>query len=687
MLALYTLTLGVSAGLVGVFARHVLGGLGFVAGFESGVMLAAAMGSAYAALQLAYMALLRLLQPNRSINVYITEILSHLAALVFAPYLLHIEVPWPHPDIARVEPLVYLAGFLALHGFLKLATFYASLHGEAGRRWPVIGWSGAAALALWGAYAGFDAWRTATEQARPAVSDETALYRIGDEFARARPVPEGGVLDVAFNPAGPASVALRVAAPPGDAPTVDAAYFTLELIGPSGTRSYVDSAPARTNGWAEIRVPAATSSGPVHRCRIRWSRHREPRWQRLLGIRPVVFTHAGQAPGPLAPPPRLLVSGPFAHRARTETAPARPDAERPNILLIAVDGLAPARMSAFNYERDTTPSLKRLGATALVFPNTFAPSTDPLAGAASLLTGLAASRHGLFSTANTSLRPEISTLPELLHAAGYTTAAFWEPDNFTENSTGIAHGFEQRFELFHVVTPLSAPNIQDEGPGAATAVQRAITWIEENHDVHFFGFIRQRSPGRNPPSSNPPPDPGQAYDAALEAVDREIGALIKHVRDRALRNSTAIIIVGASGLDFTDGRPVPALTEAGLRTALFLAIPGQIKEPRPDLAGTEDVAVVAAHLAGTRFDTPVDGRNLLFGPTERPVLSMTPSGDYSLRVPQWRYERISAVERLFRESNRDGWWREDVSARFPDTAAELRRRFSALVDEAAMSVR
>ena len=91
-MALYMVSLGLSAGLMGVFAHDVLDELCYVHGLESDVMMAGAVACAYACVQLLYMALVRLLKPTRSPGALFAETLSHLAALAFIPYLMDMAV-------------------------------------------------------------------------------------------------------------------------------------------------------------------------------------------------------------------------------------------------------------------------------------------------------------------------------------------------------------------------------------------------------------------------------------------------------------------------------------------------------------------------------------------------------------------------------------------------------------------
>ena len=127
MLAVYVLSLTISAGVIGLFVRQILSLLGFVPGLAAGAYVVLAAGSLYAAIELFLMAILRLYRPTGDRSTQVTEALSFLACLLLVPYILHIQIPWPSTLLETAEPLIYLGAFTSVHLFFKLATFYASL--------------------------------------------------------------------------------------------------------------------------------------------------------------------------------------------------------------------------------------------------------------------------------------------------------------------------------------------------------------------------------------------------------------------------------------------------------------------------------------------------------------------------------------------------------------------------------
>lgn len=109
----------------------------------------------------------------------------------------------------------------------------------------------------------------------------------------------------------------------------------------------------------------------------------------------------------------------------------------PNILLIGVDSLRADHMSCYGYHLQTTPHISRLAQDGTLFENTYSAYIPTTSAYASMLTGM-----DVFSTQVVALRhqgplrPEVETLAETLHKAGYNTTCV----GFTGNAS--ARGFD-----------------------------------------------------------------------------------------------------------------------------------------------------------------------------------------------------------------------------------------------------
>lgn len=122
-----------------------------------------------------------------------------------------------------------------------------------------------------------------------------------------------------------------------------------------------------------------------------------------------------------------------------EVALGTPVAGAPDVVVIVLDTVRAANMSAYGYERETTPSFDALGADAMLFLDATAPSTWSLPSHASLFTGWfpSASRaHGEHRVLDDTL----PTLAEVLRAAGYDTRCFTANPHISD-SFGLTRGF------------------------------------------------------------------------------------------------------------------------------------------------------------------------------------------------------------------------------------------------------
>jgi arylsulfatase A-like enzyme len=140
-------------------------------------------------------------------------------------------------------------------------------------------------------------------------------------------------------------------------------------------------------------------------------------------------------------------------------APLKPAADKlPNIVLITMDTVRPDHLSAYGYERDTTPNLSAFARGATLYRHAVAASNMTLATHASMFTGLYASAHGAHSEqrfpAGRPLSSGIPTLPALLAARGYTTLAVVANHAYLNPFYGLDRGFQ----VYDAREPVAAIN-------------------------------------------------------------------------------------------------------------------------------------------------------------------------------------------------------------------------------------
>ena len=163
---------------------------------------------------------------------------------------------------------------------------------------------------------------------------------------------------------------------------------------------------------------------------------------------------------------------------------------RPNILIYVVCTLRPDHMSLYGYGRDTTPFLKKLGASAVVFDaaHAQAPWTKP--SVASLMTSLHAPAHGLVNDADT-IPKGAATLAEQLRAAGYVTASI-VANPFAGRTSGLDRGFDYMME--YPVVQRNRTDAVDRGTDSAAINRSILPWIERHRDEPFFLYVQSTDP-------------------------------------------------------------------------------------------------------------------------------------------------------------------------------------------------
>lgn len=182
--------------------------------------------------------------------------------------------------------------------------------------------------------------------------------------------------------------------------------------------------------------------------------------------------------------------------------------QRPNILIYTIDTLRADHASLYGYSRETTPFLKKLGATGLVFEDCQAQATWTKSSVASLMTSLYAFTHGITSDADT-IPPGSATLAQQLRAASYVTASIVSTP-FVGRATGLERGFDYLLEYPVVQREV---HLQTDHATDSAALNRVVfPWLEAHHDEPFFLYAHSTDPHApyDPPSAfNPFANPAE----------------------------------------------------------------------------------------------------------------------------------------------------------------------------------
>jgi len=127
----------------------------------------------------------------------------------------------------------------------------------------------------------------------------------------------------------------------------------------------------------------------------------------------------------------------LGEKIKTASLP-EPQADAPNIIVIVVDTLRADHLSAYRYERDTSPFMDSLAEEGVRFENAISPSSWTQPSHASMLTGRYTYEH---QAETQPLDTTYPTIGEAMQSQGYRTGAFSANTLFFTRRQGFGRGF------------------------------------------------------------------------------------------------------------------------------------------------------------------------------------------------------------------------------------------------------
>jgi arylsulfatase A-like enzyme len=295
---------------------------------------------------------------------------------------------------------------------------------------------------------------------------------------------------------------------------------------------------------------------------------------------------------------------------------AAPSAPPVNLLLISLDTLRADHVGAVRAGRSITPHLDELARDGVVFSECISSAPVTLPAHASILTSLHPSHHAASNGRRTQISESVTTLGELLVAAGYRTASF-NGGIQLDRAWGVGRGFE----VFESVHEWNDPTLALAGPEnrMRAVVAKAREWIGAESKRPFFLFLhsyeihhpynpdaaalrevarpysggigdaisltllRQINAGEHPVDAEDVQHIVDTYSAELLSADRALGELFAFLREQGLYDDTLIVFTSDHGEEFGEhgmiGWHSHTLYDELLRVPLIF------KFPRSALAG------------------------------------------------------------------------------------------------------
>ncbi len=308
---------------------------------------------------------------------------------------------------------------------------------------------------------------------------------------------------------------------------------------------------------------------------------------------------AVSSPGTAGP---AAVSGPSAPRNVSAPAAAR----RPNILVIIMDDLGYADVSAYHRGRIPTPNIDRIARDGALFRQGYvsAPICSP--SRAGLMTGRHQQRFGfeynngpgrLDQAEHRGLDPRERTLADVLKAGGYRTGAIgkwhlgWNDEHYPTNR-GFDHFWglltgqtnfirpdaptavnafppsrpgdgRELAQPYQVVAPteqiVTGPTrtVVDMGDRHMTEVMtdEALRFIDAGGDQPFFLYLAHNAPHTPLQTTREwydrfahiPNTTQRVYAAMVAMADHQIGRVLNHLEAKGLAQNTVVVLLSDNG--------------------------------------------------------------------------------------------------------------------------------------------
>jgi arylsulfatase A-like enzyme len=227
-----------------------------------------------------------------------------------------------------------------------------------------------------------------------------------------------------------------------------------------------------------------------------------------------------------------------------------------NVLFIVIDTLRPDRMSAYGYDRETTPFLKDLARFGVRFDRHLAQSSWTKPSMASMWTSFYPTRNGIIEFGD--IIPEDAILPaEVFSKEGYRTVGIYR-NGWISPNFGFAQGFEVysrpgRVEVKRDVI-LANPTIKMKGVDTDTIdtaieflrAERSNKWFLYLHmmDVHEYTYDIESALFGSSYSD--------IYDNSIRWTDDNLSILFTQMFDWGLFKNTLIVITSDHGEAFME---------------------------------------------------------------------------------------------------------------------------------------
>jgi arylsulfatase A-like enzyme len=315
-----------------------------------------------------------------------------------------------------------------------------------------------------------------------------------------------------------------------------------------------------------------------------WLARRRPRLPWAIGV--------GALAVAIATPHGYLLATTPPEPPRAALPPARPGA--PDVVLVVLDTVRASNVSAYGYERATSPELDALAREGALFLDATSPSTWSLPSHASLFTGRYPSSHGAHGE-HRFLDGRFPTLAEVLAHHGYETFCFTS-NAWISDGLGLTRGFAWQdgswrdgrgpglgFSFVHRL--LDRLGLQESDKGGGVVASHFEAWARERPAAAppafaFLNFIEAHFPyhqlpheylwrfqdrpyselrsisldllglqfgGRGRPAAQAGPAARDMYDGGIAYSSRLLQRVVDALRARGTLDRTVLVVLADHG--------------------------------------------------------------------------------------------------------------------------------------------
>lgn len=320
-----------------------------------------------------------------------------------------------------------------------------------------------------------------------------------------------------------------------------------------------------------------------------------------------------------------LISGATVAGDDQSHAEAGSGRRRPNIVWITAEDMSPV-LRCYGDRQAVTPHLDQLAAESIRFTHAFAtaPVCSPVRSA--LITGRYAQAMGTHNMrSGMPLPPGVNGFPSLLRSAGYYTSNNAKTDyNTRDEARLIRESWDESSNTAHWKKAPEGKPFFAVFNLMTSHQSRSMVWPYEQFQSEVQSLLAPPAV-HDPAAMQLPPwypdtaivrrDWARFYDC-VSAMDRQVGALLQHLRDKNLWDDTVVFFFSDHGSGMP--RYKRALLDSGMHVPLLIRVPPRWQHLFADRPGTVNESLVSfidlpptvLRLAGVEPPSDVPGRSL-----------------------------------------------------------------------------